>query len=119
MLEDKSHLSDGHIEIVRMLFIVKRVSLEKLCSIFWKLYRGLTKKNMGIFEQFLVTYHHVKVQNSSTKIEQNFTDWISVEAMKVLQQCGRKYGFDMGDLVEKMPGQQNSIFYCLKNFPSL
>lgn len=63
---------------------------------------------MDILEQLLVSYHHVKVHNYSTKTEQNFTDLISVEAAKVMQPCGRKYGFDMGDLVEKIPGQQNS-----------
>ena len=61
---------------------------------------------MGILKQFLVSYHHVKVHNYSTKTEQNFTDLISAEAAKVMQPCGRKYGLNMGDLVEKIPSNK-------------
>ena len=130
MVVDESHLSNQHIEIVRMfldseffstelsvlayfmhkvtlpfLYCIEISTQEELLTILPKLYADLVEKKMDTLDCFLVHYRHVKIHKPTTETEKHLLDLMCVEAAKVLlRQCGREYGF--GDVEEDEVGER-------------
>ena len=125
MLLNETHLSNQHVEIVRMfldseflitelkvlsyfthaitlpfLYFVEVSSQEELLNMFPLLFNDLKSGKMDTLKDYVVEYPHVKVNKPSTDLEFQILDKMCVNAAEVFcTQAGREYGF--GDQSKK------------------
>ena len=119
MLVNESHLSNQHIEAVRLFldseffitelvvlsYFTHRVSLPllncveissqpDLLKILPQLFSDLTSGKLDTLEEFLVVYNHIKINEPTSETEKMILEEMCHEAAKsVERQCGREYGF--------------------------
>lgn len=119
MLLSESHLTNQHIEMVRLfldceLFIselsvlayfthcislpllncVEVSSQDELLNIFPRFYHDLLCGNMDSMNEFLVIYPHVKITKPTSEVELLLLNEMCKDAADALDmQCGREYGF--------------------------
>ena len=127
MLLNESHLSNQHIEIVRMfldseflitelqvlayfthvvtlpfLYFVKVNSQEELLEIFPCLFNDLKCGTVDTLKEYRVEYPHIQVTQPTTDVTQQLVKKMCEDAAAVLErQAGREYGF--GDKVDVTP----------------
>ena len=119
MLLNETHLSNQHVEIVRMfldseffiteltvlayfthcvslplLNFVEVNSQHRLFEIFLKLFQDLKKGKMGTLSDYLVVYKHVSIEPPTSETNHLLLKAMCEGASKsLLLQCGREYGF--------------------------
>ena len=119
MLLDETHLSNQHVEIVRMFldseFLLTELSVlayfthtitlpflhfvevntqEDLLEMFPRLYKDLLDGKMDTLKDYVVHYPHVKVKKPSTDLELQILNMMTVATADVFSlQAGREYGF--------------------------
>ena len=119
MLLDETHLSNQHVEIVRMfldaeflitelhvlaffthkitlpfLYFVEVNTQEDLLDMFPKLFGDLKVGKMDTLQDYIVEYTHVQVRTPTEEIASNILNLMCIDAANVLErQAGREYGF--------------------------
>ena len=119
MVLDETHLSNQHVEIVRMLLdselllsqlnclslFTYKVSLpllnlvevgtqDDLCKILPKLFEDLSVGKLGTLEAYTVQYRHIDIEEPTSELEITLLKDMCVHASKTIKlQCGREYGF--------------------------
>jgi hypothetical protein len=141
MLLDESHLSNQHIEIVRMfmdseflitelhvlayfthavtlpfLYFVEVNSQDELLRMFPLLYKDLKDGNLELdtdtLKDYVIHYPHVKVDKPNTDLSNQILKLMCIDAGEVFgRQAGREYGF--GDHLDK-PARATQIHLLTK-----
>ena len=92
VLLNESHLTNQHIEIVRM-FLDSEFFITEL-SVLAFFIRGTTEGfPMDSLEQYLVKYRHIVVSPPTNETETLLLEPMCLNASKSMLQCGREYGF--------------------------
>ena len=119
MVINETHLSNQHVDIVRMLldsellvselnvlaYFTYKVSLpllnavevasqEELCQIFPKLHQDLMNGSMETLSLYSVKYRHIDIKAPESDLEIELLKEMCLDAAKTIElQCGREYGF--------------------------
>ena len=118
MLLNETHLSNQHVEIVRMFlnsaffiteltalaYFTHHVSLpllnfvevnsqDKLLEIFPKLFQDLKNRKMDTLSDYLVEYYHVTIKAPTSETDHLLKAMCEGASKSILLQCGHKYGF--------------------------
>ena len=138
MLLTKSHLSNKHIEIVRMfldseflitelvvlayfthkitlpfLYFVEVSSQVQLLQMFPQLFNDLKEGKMDTLKDYVIDHPHVKVQKPTTDIEEKILQKMYIDAAEVLDgQAGREYGFGS---YKKKPARASQLHLLSKD----
>ena len=137
MLLDETHLSNQHVEIVRMfldseflitelqtlayfthtitlpfLYFVEVNSQEELLKMFPLLYNDLNEGKMDTLKDYIVVYPHVKVHTPTEDVAFKILKMMCVDAAIVFgRQAGREYGF--GTLLNE-PARATQLYLLSK-----
>ena len=119
MVLDETHLSNQHVEIVRMLldselllsqlnclsYFTYKISLpllnfievgtqDDLSKILLNLFEDLSLGKMDTLDSYIVQYRHIKIEEPVSELEVKLLKDMCVHASKTIElQCGREYGF--------------------------